>query len=340
MKDSWGSFPSMNAPRIDADTAAVLRELGIETVGQLLPLPRAELALRFSDRLLLRLDQFTGAAPEVLVPHREPAALEVGCTFEHPTADRAISPHPRADPSHRRAGPAFGRARPGAILLVGSLRCADGQTVLLRIGLVEPTASARRLMELIDLHVETLALTDEVVHVELRAAVIGRLGERQGELFAQPWPTDPHQLALLMNRLSSRLGYEQVVRPELCEPVAGMRGAVCADDRNADWGLRMRIKTPNPQSEIRIPNYGPLLLYPEPRPVKVLVSRPTGRRNLCGWRFAESGSSRAGDRSGSKRYGGAGRRCAATTTASPPSRATSSGSSAAWPTASGSCMGV
>ena len=65
----------------------------------------------------------------------------------------------------------------------------------LRIGLLQPSASARQLMELVDLHLETVTLADEVDRVEIRAAVVGRLGERQGELFADRWPSDPHQLA-------------------------------------------------------------------------------------------------------------------------------------------------
>ena len=122
----------------------------------------------------------------------------------------------------------------GAVLLVCELKYVGGQSQLLRIGLVQPTAIAGQLMELVDLHLETVVLADEVAHVEIRAAVVGRLGERQGEFFADRWPTDPHQLAVLVNRLSSRLGYEQVVRPQLggspvperavrYEPMAGKR---------------------------------------------------------------------------------------------------------------------
>ena len=56
--------------RIADDTAALLRQLGIETVDQLMSLPREELASRFGDELLRRLDQLTGAAREVIEPHR------------------------------------------------------------------------------------------------------------------------------------------------------------------------------------------------------------------------------------------------------------------------------
>ena len=56
-------------------------------------LPREELASRFGDELLRRLDQLTGAAGEVIVPHRGLAALEASYSLEEPTADRAVLMH-------------------------------------------------------------------------------------------------------------------------------------------------------------------------------------------------------------------------------------------------------
>ena len=200
--------------RIAPDTADLLRQLGVETVAQLLSLPRESLSSRFGDQLLLRLDQLTGAAPEVLISYRGLAALEAGCTLEQPTADRATLIYVLSQLTEQLAGHLAARDQ-GAVLLVCELGCAKGKPVLVRIGLIEPSASARQFMELIGLHLETVTLPDEVVRVEIHAAVVGRLGQRQHELFADQWPSDPHQLAVLMNRLSSRLGAAQVVRPQL-----------------------------------------------------------------------------------------------------------------------------
>ena len=52
----------------------------------------------------------------------------------------------------------------GAVLLVCALKYVGGETRLLRIGLVQPSASAPQLMELVDLHLETVTLADEVAH--------------------------------------------------------------------------------------------------------------------------------------------------------------------------------
>lgn len=200
--------------RIANDILELLHQLGVETIGQLLVLPREDLNSRFGEQLLWRLDQLLGVAPEVLVPYRHPAALEVGCSLEHATSDRAALAHVLSELVEQLSQHLAARDH-GAVLLVGVLQYAGGGTHWLRIGLVQPSANPRQLMELVGLHLETVVLEDEVNHVELRAAVVGRLGERQGELFTDRWPTDPHQLAVLVNRLSSRLGYEQVLRPRL-----------------------------------------------------------------------------------------------------------------------------
>jgi protein ImuB len=265
--------------RIAADTIQLLHQLGIETVGQLLQLPRESLASRFGEQLLLRLDQLTGSAPEVLVPHRAPAALEVGCSLEHATSDRAVLVHVLAEVVEQLARQLSARDQ-GAVLLVCVLKYVGGQSLLLRIGLVEPTAIARQLMELLGLHLETVVLEDEVAHVEIRAAVVGRLGERQGELFADRWPTDPHQLAVLVNRLASRLGYGQVVRPQLSaspvperavryEPIAGK-------SRVKSRGSRARTPALDSQPSTLDSPARPLLLYPDPQPIEITALVPDG----------------------------------------------------------------
>jgi protein ImuB len=134
-------------------------------------------------------------------------------------------------------------------------------------------------MELIGLHLETVVLTEEVVQVEIHAAIVGRLGERQHELFADQWPSAPHQLAVLINRLSSRLGSGQVVRPQLQAsplPERTFRYLPATEKkRRARSEGRGRKKT-NPQSEIHNPQLSvrPLLLYPEPRLVEVTGIAP------------------------------------------------------------------
>jgi protein ImuB len=279
----------VEALRISAETAKLLRELGIETIDQLQPLPREELASRFGDELLRRLDQLTGAVSEIIVPHRARAALDVGWSLEQPTADRGMLAHVLGQLVEQLSRQLAARDE-GAVLLMCLLRCTGGNMVPLRIGLLQPSANARQLMELVELNLETVRLAEEVDRVEIRVAVVGRLGERQGELFADRWPTDPHQLALLANRLSSRLGHEQVLRAELGKspvperavkllPVTQLRGKKLQSAKRklkkANWrnsainNLQFAIN--NLQFSPR-----PLLLHPAPEALEAVCVAPDG----------------------------------------------------------------
>jgi protein ImuB len=56
------------ALRLDPMQAVELERLGLRRIGDLYPLPRADLAARFGDQVALRLDQALGAAAEPLSP--------------------------------------------------------------------------------------------------------------------------------------------------------------------------------------------------------------------------------------------------------------------------------
>jgi protein ImuB len=268
--------------RITDDAIDLLHQLGIENMGQLLALPREDLTSRFGEQLLRRVNQLLGNAPEVLVPYRDPAALEVGCALEHTTADRAVLVHVLTELVEQLSGHLAARDQ-GVVLLAGTLQYVGGGRHWLRVGLVQPSASPRQLMELVGLHLETVTLEDEVNHVELRAAVVSHLGERQGELFVDRWPTDPHQLAVLVNRLSSRLGYEQVLRPHLGgspvpERAVGMEPVAGKADK--EKGRRKRPTNESPCLPVSLsPGLAParpLLLYPDLQLIEVTAIAPDG----------------------------------------------------------------
>lgn len=279
----------IEALRIAEETAALLHELGINTVGQLALLPRESLSSRFGDALLRRLDQLAGLASEVIVPHRAMAPLVVEQKLEEPTADRAVLTHVLQRLVDQLAIQLAARDQ-GAILMVCLLRCSSNARASLRIGLLQPSSSPRQLMELVDLHLESLTLVDAVTAIEMRVVASGRLGQRQGELFTDQWPGDPHQLALLVNRLSSRLGYEQVLRPELrASPVperaARFVAAVGSRDSTRRRAPRGGSAARDSRPSTLIPVVRPLMLYPEPQPLDVVCVAPDGPPQFV-WRQA------------------------------------------------------
>jgi protein ImuB len=265
--------------RITEQITMLLRELGIETVDQLLALPRDGLASRFGDELLRRLDQVTGRGRELIEPHRGLPALEASCTLEEPTGDRGVLMHVLEQLVGQLSRQLAARDQ-GAVLLMCLLRCMDGGEVPLRVGLLQPSASGRQLLELIELHLENVRLADEVDRVELRAVVTGRLGERQRELFADRWPTDPHQVAVLVNRLSSRLGAERVLRAELRKSPVPERAVGWKPAVERPEGERKKkrksgsINLPLSQSPPLPPR--PLTLHPKPEATEVVSVAPDG----------------------------------------------------------------
>jgi protein ImuB len=277
----------IEALRIAADTTALLRELGIETIDQLLALPRESLTSRFGEDLLRRLDQLTRQGRELIEPQRGLPALAASYALEEPTGDRSVLMQVLGQLVDQLSQQLAARDE-GAVLLVGLLRCTDRQEVPLRIGLLQPSASARQLLELIELHLETVRLADEVDRVELRATVVGRLGERQRELFAGRWPTDPHQLAMLVNRLSSRLGCEHVLRAELRASPLPERAAKLVPVtqlkvkklQNAKYKLKNANWRSSAIKNLQSPR--PIVLYSEPQARKVMCVAPDGPPQ-CVW---------------------------------------------------------
>jgi protein ImuB len=285
----------VEALRVSEEVTALLRQLGLETIGQLQALPRDGLAARFGNELLHRLDQLTSWGREIIEPHRGLAPLEASHVLEEPTSDRFVLMHVLGQLAKQLAQQLAARDQ-GAMLLMCLLRCTNKQVVPLRVGLLQPMATARQLLELIELHLETVKLPDEVDRVEIRAAVVGRLGERQRELFADRWSSDPHQLALLVNRLSSRLGEERVLRAKLRRspvperttefvPIAQnairkLQNANCKM-QIANWkGNQKRALSTMTDLQFAICNLQssprPLLLYPEPCPLEVTCVAPDG----------------------------------------------------------------
>jgi protein ImuB len=342
----------LEALRIADDTAALLRELGIETVDQLLALPREELTSRFGGELLRRLDQLTGRGRELIEPHRGRAALAASYALEEPTGDRGVLMQVLGQLVDQLTGQLVA-CDEGAVVLVCLLhlvgsgrqppalsgvlddnridncrvacsRAAERSVSMsahsmltslrdesrapveppaepgaggvyqgispgcvLRVGLLQPSANARQLLELIELHLENVRLAGEMDRVELRAVVTGRLGERQRELFSDRRSTDPHQLAVLVNRLSSRLGYERVLRAGLRKspvPERAVGWKPVAERKEWEKGRGGKgERSRKPRSSPYLPVFPsaplgprPLTLYPEPEATEVVCVAPDG----------------------------------------------------------------
>jgi protein ImuB len=83
LKGALENLPPI-ALRIEPEIAEALHHLGLNTIGQVMRLPRQSLPARFGDQLLLRIDQALGRVPEPLTPLEPFSPITARMDFEGP----------------------------------------------------------------------------------------------------------------------------------------------------------------------------------------------------------------------------------------------------------------
>ncbi len=304
------------ALRLPANTVDTLHELGIRQIAQLQELPRSTVPARFGPIVLERLDQAWGLIEELIVPVPPVEPIEAAWSFEDPTADRraieAVLQRLIGEIAETLAA-----RQGGAQRLTCRLLCAGKEPVQLTIGALQPTASAEHLAELVALQLERVTLAAEVLAIELTVVSSGPLEWRQQEFFDTGVNREgERQLAVLLDRLSSRLGEQSVLRPRLCpdpqpeyagrmEAVleknpGAIRGNQFSSNRCPPPARHVKSEIPastrtGPKSEILVPDYQlitapssrPFCLKPHPAPIEVVSVVPDGPPVRFRWRATE-----------------------------------------------------
>src|SRR5690606_25800013 len=83
-KDFLAPLP-LEALRLNEHSLSLLQQFGLETIGDLMALPRASLTSRLGSEPLTRLDQALGLLPEAICGLAEPSEYRVAWEFESPT---------------------------------------------------------------------------------------------------------------------------------------------------------------------------------------------------------------------------------------------------------------
>lgn len=162
---------AVEALRVEADTAASLRRLGLGTVGALARLPRAQLGRRFGAGLVLRLDQAAGRVFEPIGPEAPERAVAARLGFVEPllTADAFTAVIVRlADDVARQ----LERAALGARRLELGFERVDGARALLRAATARPVRDPALLARLLTAKLETVdpGLGVEAMFLRVRRA--------------------------------------------------------------------------------------------------------------------------------------------------------------------------
>jgi protein ImuB len=215
------------ALRLSEELREALHHLGIETIGQLVALPRGALPARFGPTLLLRLDQAFGRATEPLVPLPWHAPITSRMDFEGPIdswetiwlvfkqlIERVLVDLTRRGCGARRVEVEFHRA--------------DKRVVRHAIALSRPSRDAKNLFNLIRCATENVDGGDDgFMSVRLHVPLAERLDPEQIALLGGERYAAEIEFAQLAERLSVRLGEEALARPVLVESHVPERAFSC-----------------------------------------------------------------------------------------------------------------
>jgi protein ImuB len=207
---------SVAALRLPGETCALLADLGLRRIEQVEALARSTLRARFGPAVLARLDQASGAAAEAIVARALPPECQFEWLFEYPTGRREMIDYGLAQ-LIARACQALARQRRGILRLRCCFETENRQAQEFMVGMYRPSANERHVGELARLKLEALRFGRPVAAIRLTVLATDRLGYRQQEIFADAHAggESPRELAVLVDRLSNRLGAQAVLRPWL-----------------------------------------------------------------------------------------------------------------------------
>jgi len=260
--------------RLEGATVEALAEVGIDRVGDLLRLRRRDLATRFGDELLLRLDQSLGQAMETITPVRPQELLRLERMFAGPTPrldaielavrDLLEALPPRLE--EREAG-----ARRVDLVLVRS----DLPKARLVFRLGRPSRDPKHLWALVRPRLETVHLGFGVEGVAVEVPWLGRLAARQRVHPATGLRDEPLErreaVGNLVDALAARIGWDRVGRVEAVESHLPERA----------FRMRSLLDGADAMCDVRIlPGRRPTVLFDPPEPVAAVTGGDGARARV------------------------------------------------------------
>ena len=196
-----------------------LTEVGIDSIGQLLRLPRVSLQERFGSIVPLQVSRFLGDVSDPLTPLHGSELLVASHSFEMPVLGRDIDFtyfRTLIERLVRQCLQPLVNTNRGVSSLQVRLGVNEGHgPTVIEVGLYKPTVQVRHLVDLVMLRLERVRLPREIGDVSIEVMSVGTLPYRQQNLFRGPTQSDSSRFEILLNRLVSRLGSGAVVEPRL-----------------------------------------------------------------------------------------------------------------------------
>lgn len=288
------------ALRLPAETVVALQRLGLRTIGQLSQLPRAGLAARLGESLLMRWDQACGGQLEPIITRHALPDWHLEQALEFPTQHRETMVE-LVRRLTRQLAERLNRRGQGALRVVCRLDLVESPPLVMQLGLFRPNADAQHLEMLLTGQLEqqlpsrwAAAGAPPLWRLSLQATLTAPLVWRQTELFEGGEAASRGELARLVDTLSSRLGRKQVLgatlqreaQPELgcrLQPLTGRKPD--GDAQATVRKLSSRLSRARGEPSREDPQRRPTQLFSPPLPIQV-----TSSSIACPTRFTWQGT--------------------------------------------------
>lgn len=269
----------VEALRLDPDTRATLRRLGLKRVGDLVGQPRAPLAKRFGPSLLDSLDRCLGRAPDPLTPLAPPPVYDAFRPVLEPLVSQEAIVTVAQDLMAELA-PTLERDGLGARRVRLVLYRVDGHALAIPIGLARPSRDAAHLARLVALRLERLGESLDAGFgfeaVRLDVAEAETMADSQPGLGTAARHTDDSQQAAVIDVLRQRLGPRSLTR---LHPLDSH-----IPERACTRRLLGEDSRPGKPSGWRPSRLRPPLMLPRAEPADVVAMVPEGPPRRFRWR--------------------------------------------------------
>lgn len=283
----------VEALRLEETSAALLRRLGLKSIGQIIAAPRMSFAARAGERALLRLDQALGRAPEALTPRRPPPPVFALRRFLEPLfsvdtlleATQTLCTDVIAKLDVRGAG-----ARRLHLHLFG----VDGRDRVIEVGVSRPERSLNPLMRLfrekLNRAAEHLDAEFGIEAARLDVTQLDRIeGAARALVVAEQTHASAESIAAIVDVLSARLGPKRVLRGKLNDTHAPEKAGGWSAALTFSMGELSRAASRSPlPSRGSVPRDGvmrrPLTLFARAQPIEAIATVPDGPPIRFRWR--------------------------------------------------------
>ena len=255
--------------RLGESVVQRLHRLGIRTIRQILSLNRSSLPSRFGGEINLRLDQFLGEQAEPIVHCRPVPKFQAEHFFEDGITQPEIIDKWWSMLLERLVG-LLQELQMGTRHLQCAFITEQRSQHDITIRLCEAVADARHIGDLLRLKIERLRFDAPLIGIRMEALETSVSEQPQQELFASRSRNLAHQLCSLLNRLSSRLGHQAVVRPRLLPEAVPERAYEYIPVTEKSFPATTRI------NHALLPLDRPTCLFPQPQSVEVIAVVPNG----------------------------------------------------------------